>query len=80
MAAASDAGAGFLSGTLVAALPLWSSHKLPGALRDPPLAYKHPGARLIGVAWCLGIIAWSLLIALLCSSRAPQLTPPPRRQ
>jgi len=43
----------------------------------PAFAHKHPGARLIGVAWCLGIIAWSLLIALLRSSRAPRLTTPP---
>ena len=45
-----------------------------GACRDPAFAHKHPGPRLIGVAWCLGIIAWSLLIALLRSSRAPRLT------
>jgi hypothetical protein len=42
----------------------WSSHK-----RDPAFAHKHPGARLIGVAWCLDIIAWSLLIALLDARR-----------
>ena len=30
--------------------------------RHPALAHKHPGPRLIGVAWCLGIIAWNLLI------------------
>ena len=37
--------------------------------RDPAFAHKHPVARLIGAARCLGIIAWSLLIALLRSSR-----------
>ena len=46
--------------------------------RPAAIAHKHPGPRLIGVAWCLGIIAWSLLIALLRSSRAPRLTTPPR--
>ena len=30
--------------------------------RYPAFAHKHPGPRLIGVARCLGIIAWSLLI------------------
>jgi hypothetical protein len=33
-----------------------------GKLRKAALAHKHPGPRLIGVARCLGIIAWSLLI------------------
>ena len=45
---------------------------------DPAFAHKHPGARLIGVAWCLGIIAWSLLFCAARRSRAPRLTTPPR--
>ena len=30
----------------------------------PGLRPQAPGGRLIGVAWCLGIMAWSLLFAL----------------
>jgi hypothetical protein len=30
--------------------------------RHPAFAHKHRGSRLIGVAWCLGIIAWSLFL------------------
>jgi hypothetical protein len=33
-----------------------------GKLRKAALAHSHPLARLLGMAWCLGIIAWSLLI------------------
>ena len=43
-----------------------------------PSPTSTPGSRLIGVAWCQRIIAWSLLIALLRSSRAPRLTTSPR--
>ena len=36
---------------------------------NPAIAHKYPGARLRGVAWCLGIIAWSLLFPLSLLSR-----------
>ena len=36
---------------------------------NPAIAHKYPGARLIGVAWRLGIIAWSLLFPLSSPSR-----------
>ena len=48
---------------------LVSELALAGPSHDPAFAHKHPGPRLIGVAWCLGIIASSLLFPLSSPSR-----------
>src|SRR6476646_2472244 len=48
-----------------------SLRRLPNVpKRHPAFAYKHPGPRLIGVAWCLGIIAFGASL-LRCFARRP---------